>query len=207
LLQLFAYPLWGTLNDRIGVKRMLVLATIVATPGGILWMVVQPQWWWVAPFTVCVAAAGWSGVNLGASNLMLQMSQARGGRRLGTSYIAGSSIAMAIGGCLGGLTGGVIAESLQGWSGVWFGLPVTYHIVLFAISSGLRVVALAFLVKVTEPRPVIQQGAARVAVECLLAHLYSTVSLPYRVAVWLGRTPQILRPIARLGQRRDRKAA
>jgi len=101
---------------------------------------------------VLISVAAWSGVGTASFSLMLRMSASRAGRRQGTAFLAVNSVTMAVAGALSGVLGGSIAAYLgSSWHASLFGLPLTYHSVLFLISSSLRILALPWLFFLHEP--------------------------------------------------------
>lgn len=220
---------WGKLNDRVGVKRVLVLGTTIAIPGGAMWLFVRPETWWLSFATNAIAAFGWTGVFLAINNMIMQVGSSRQSgkpregqpQRLGSAFIAIDSIAVAVGGCAGGLFAGIVADRLTvgevAWSGSLLGLPVSWHLVIMISSSLLRVCALGWLLGVREPRQINADGAVKIVVIRFAEHLSATATMPMRTLTWLRTTGVDMRrsPIARLGRtgaaryarRRRRRAA
>lgn len=160
VVSLFSMRLWGTLVDRWGCRRVLLVAGLLIINGASVWAFVTPSTLWTGYLLVLISSLGWPGMELATSNLLYSMSESgRGGERLGSAYAALNSAVVAVMGTLSGLLGGGIAELLKDWSypvGEW---RLTYHVVLFVISGLLRIVALAWVLGLRDdgrraPRPV-----------------------------------------------------
>jgi hypothetical protein len=119
-----------------------------------------------------------------------------GQRTGGTAHVAVNAIAIAIGGLLSGLLAGAIAAQLQGWSWVLPGLGIvlTYHGVLFVISSALRTAALLFALKLEEPAAAGTRDAFRYVSGSIYGNVRQAVLLPTRI---VGRAARISYRITR----------
>jgi len=151
VVSLFAMRTWGTLVDRWGCRRVLLVGGLLIINGASVWAFVTPATLWWGYLLVLISSLGWPGMELATSNLLYSMSESgRGGERLGSAYAALNSAVVAIMGTLSGLLGGGVAELLKNWSypvGEW---RLTYHVVLFIISGLLRIVALAWVLGLRE---------------------------------------------------------
>ena len=101
---------------------------------------------------------------------------------------------VALSGTLSGLFGGVLARSLHDWHGSLFGLPLTYHGILFLLSSGLRGVALLWLRGIDDPRAFPARDALRYMAADMYSNLQQTLFVPVRI---LGRWTYKLASIRR----------
>ncbi len=165
-------PLWGRAIDRFGSRVVLLLAGLLVVNGASAWIFVRPESWRPGYFLVLISAAAWPGVELGSFNLLLRMSESRGGNNPGTATIAINSLVIAIAGCLSGLFGGAMAEWLgSDWQGSLFGWPLSFHGVLFLISAAVRLAALGWLIGLVEDSGV----ATRVAIRYFAAGVYSNL--------------------------------
>jgi len=152
LVAILVVRAWGRLVDRWGCKPTLLVGTVLVLHGAAAWVFVTPEHPWGGYAGVLVSVAAWSGVEVASFNLMLRMSASHGGRRQGSAYLALNSVTIAAAAALSGVLGGTVANWLgRDWSGSLLGLPLTYHGVLFLISSGLRFLALPWLILLQEP--------------------------------------------------------
>ena len=125
------------------------------------------------------------------------MSQSMGGRRYGTAYIAMTSFVTAVAGILSGLFGGAIAQWLEHWHGMLFGWPLTYHSVLFLLSSGLRLVALVFLIGLEDKGAYSTRMALRHMGSLLYSNAQQVVVVPARVIYHIARATYRLKDLKR----------
>jgi len=152
LISLLAMGVWGKLVDRLGCKPVLVIGTFGVIHGAVAWILVTPEEPWLGYVAVLASVVAWTGVDAASFNLMLRLSASHGGRRQGSAYLALNSVAIAAAGALSGVLGGTVAGWLgRDWHGALLGLPLTYHGVLFIISSALRVLALPWVFLLHEP--------------------------------------------------------
>jgi MFS family permease len=195
---LVSVPVWGRLIDKIGRKPVLIIAGIFVVQGGIVWLLVSRDAWFPGYLVVLIASFAWPGVDLASSNILLGMSE----RRSGSAYVAINSIVVAIAGTASGIFGGVVAHYLRDWHGSFFGLPLTYHAVLFFISGVLRAASLLWLPGVEEPRAFSAREAFRFMAVNMYSNLQETLYVPVRL---FGRWTYKLVPRGRfIGKRPPR---
>lgn len=182
LVVFFAVPFWGRMIDRLGRKPVAIIATACVIHGGAIWVLVREGHLMPAYLGVLVAAFAWPGVDLASYNILLGLVSERGGARRNTAYVALNSMMVAAAGTASGLLGGVLARWLKDWHGELFGLPLTYHGLLFLMSAVFRIIALVSLRSIEDPRAF----SARQAVQYMAADMYSnlqnTLMMPLRLA-------------------------
>jgi len=99
-----------------------------------------------------------------------------------------NSVAIAVAGALSGVLGGAVAGWLgKDWHGALLGLPLTYHGVLFIISSALRVMALPWLFLLHEPGAHTPSAAVQYVLTAAQAKLQQAVRRPLDAMRQLGR--------------------
>jgi MFS family permease len=194
LAAMVSYPFWGRMVDRFGPRTVMLVAGLFVINGATAWMFVRPESWRWGYLLVLFATVAWPAMELASFNLLLRISQSRGGLA-DTAPVAINSAVTAVAGALSGLFGGAVAEWLKDWQGTLLGWPLTYHGVLFIISAVLRAAALAWVFGLHEER----QVSTRTAIRYMAVHLYSNVQqvvlLPLRQFGWLGElTYKLTRP-------------
>jgi MFS family permease len=181
---------WGRLMDRIGRRPVMVIALLILSTGGVAWIFVTPEDWYLGYLVVLIAVMAWPAIEVGNFNILLSLSRSRDGAGAGSAYIAVNSLVVAIAGVLSGLYGGTVASLLgEGWS--WqipvIDWPVTYHGVLFALSSVARIGAVGCLVLLHEPGAWRTRDAARYMVANIYSNVQQAVFLPARMVGTGGR--------------------
>jgi len=187
VVAMFAQVFWGHMIDRYGRKPILVIATCLIIHGAVVWLLVTNDHWVVGLVIVQLATFAWTGIDLASFNMLLGMSEAGEGRRYGTAYSAVSSVITALAGILSGLFGGAIAETFKDWHGMWFGIPVTYHAIIFAVSSGLRVFALFWLPGMKDEGAFHTRDSLRYIAADMYSSLLQIAVLPVRLVRHMGR--------------------
>ncbi|MCX7886468.1 MAG: MFS transporter [Verrucomicrobiae bacterium] len=190
------YPVWGRLIDRLGRKPVLIVCTLVLSLGAVSWIFVTRERWLPGFALVTIATMMWPGVELGNFNVLLGLSTAREDSRQRSAHVAINSTVAAISGIVSGIFGGVVAQRLEHWHGSFFGLPLTFHGVLFLIAGGLRVVAALWLVRLEDPGAETTRAALRYMGANLYSNLQQAVFVPGRL-LW-----QVARWTYRLGRGR-----
>jgi MFS family permease len=107
------------------------------------------------------------------------------GRGGGSAYIAMHSLAMALGGILSGVLGAFVAKvaiDFQ-WHIPSLGMQLTYHHLLFVISSSIRVVAVIWALTIQEAGSAPVPIAMRIAGAELWSNVRRSVTFPARAAV------------------------
>jgi len=182
MVALFAVPFWGRMIDRLGRKPVALIATACVVHGGIIWVVIRNGSLMPAYLGVLVAAFAWPGVELASYNIMLGLIRQHRNAGQNTAYVALNSVVVAASGAASGLFGGLLASRLKNWHGDFFGLPMTYHCILFAMSAGFRILAVWSLRGIDDPRAF----SARQAMEFMAVDMYSNlqaaVTAPLRLA-------------------------
>jgi len=148
----------------------------------------------VAAFASVFGGIAWTGVQLAQNNVILGFSDGQGRSK----YIAASSVLISLGGILGGLFGGVVAQLLEMLAGSWGQTRLDigplhwnqWH-ATFAISFVTRLLAVLWLVHMPDP------GAAttRAMIRHVSVNVYNAVSTmlfyPLRVFGWgRGEDPE-----------------
>lgn len=195
IITMLALPIWGRLVDRFGRKPVLIIAGLLVVIGPLPWMFITKSNWWQAYTVAAISTFAWPGIELANFNILLGMSESRGGRRYGTAYIAVISLVSAGAGVLSGLFGGVLAEWLKDFQGSLFGWPLTYHGVLFIISSFLRLAALAWLIGLEDTGAYSARSTFRYLAGTLYSNLQQVVVVPIRFAIHVGRLTYKLNPM------------
>lgn len=132
---------WGRLADKIGNRPLLILLGIVAALMPLLWLGTGDNslcLWLGLPLLHLLSGGTWAAIDLCSNNIQLSLAP----RRNQATYFAIASAVAGICGAFGATVGGFLAE--QPFFG---GLPG-----LFALTSGLRLLALLPLLLVWEQR-------------------------------------------------------
>jgi MFS family permease len=182
------YPIWGRLVDRLGRKPVLLIAGILVVNGGAAWAFVRPGNWWLGYIAVLLATAAWPGIEVGNFNLLLNLTVSKNGRsRQGSAYSAINSLVVAVSGILSGLFGGFIAHAFKDWHGMLWGVPLTYHSLLFLISAGLRFASLGWLIGLKDTGSQSTRFAMRYVITSFYSNVQQAVFTPIRVLGRLGK--------------------
>ncbi|MGC9453285.1 MAG: MFS transporter [Phycisphaerae bacterium] len=123
------------------------------------WEVIGPEAplgaWLIISLSVIIGGTGWTGINLAREGIMMGFADGPGRSR----YVAAQAVIISGGGMLGGLTGGLLAQSLSHLhdSPIVIGpfLWNNWH-ATFVLSLAARITALVLALRMAEP------GAARV---------------------------------------------
>jgi MFS family permease len=182
LVALLSLPFWGRMIDRLGRKPVALIATALVVPGGAVWTLVQPGHIFPGYFGVAIAAFAWPGVELAGYNILLGLVRKRPGGGQNTAYVAVNSVVVATAGTISGLFGGLLAGSLKHWKGDLWGLPLTYHGILFLLSAVFRLLALWSLRGIEDPRAFRTREALRHMTAEMYSNLQATVMTPVRLA-------------------------
>jgi MFS family permease len=154
VISLLGMRFWGRKVDDWGIRRVMLIAGVLIINGATTWALITPATKWTGYIAVLLSAFAWPAMELAAGNLLYSLSESRrDGANPGSAYVAITSAVVAIFGTLSGLFGGWVAELLQHWHTTVGGWPVTFHVVLFFISAGLRIVALLFIWAMRDERP------------------------------------------------------
>lgn len=199
--QMLTYPIWGRLTDRLGQRPVLIIAGVLVVNGASAWILVTPDNWWLGYTAVLLTAAAWPGVELGNLNMLLGMSRSQGQGRGRSAYVAINSVVVGVAGIASGLFGGVLAELLEHWEGSLFGWKLTYHGILFLLSALLRLVAVGWVLSLTEPGAARTRDAIRYVITNVYSNMQQAVFMPTRRLGFLRRSTFALfrrpRPLTR----------
>jgi MFS family permease len=157
VVAMLCVPLWGKVIDRFGRRPTMILTGLLVLHGAAVWMLLATPFVGLAVGLAVIVMIAWPGLDLGSLNLMFGLSTMPGTRRQNSSYTAVASVVFATAGVVSGLFGAAVAKLLGDWHGSLFGVPVTYHGVLFIISGVLRLLSLLWLI------PLKDEGSSTVA--------------------------------------------
>ena len=122
----------------------------------------------------------WTGVALAQNNILLSYSDGRGRSK----YVAAAAVLASVGGILGGLTGGTVAQHLQFLQAhplEWGIFRWNQWHVTFAISFVTRALAVLWLVNMVDPGAGRTRDMARYMVTSTYNNLAALVTFPLRV--------------------------
>ncbi len=182
VIGLMSLPFWGRMVDRLGRKPVLIIAGISVIPGALAWVFVAEGHWFPGYFGIMLAGFAWPGVELGYVNILLGLMERGRGKIRNTAYVAINSVVVASAGTLSGLFGGLLARELRDWHGSLLGVALTYHGVLFLISTVIRTLGLLFLRGIEEPRSFSARDAFRYMAGTMYSNLQNTLVAPVRLA-------------------------
>ena len=164
---------WGKLADRIGNRPILVLVGILVALTPVLWLATGADemsiWLWF-PLLHILAGGTWAAIDLCNNNLQLSVAPTQHH----ATYFAIAGAVTGVSGALGATTGGLLVQFSQ--AGGILGL--------FALSSGVRLLALLPLLFVREQ---VQQRSLRRAVQMLGQSVQQRLS-------FISRSPLRLEP-------------
>lgn len=133
--------LWGRLADRVGNRALLLGIGVLVAVTPLFWLTTganQASLWLLFPLLHVLAGATWAGIDLCNNNLQLGVAPVR----QQANYFAIAAAISGVCGALGTTAGGWLVESAH-----YGGMPG-----LFALSGGVRLVALLPLLFVHEQR-------------------------------------------------------
>ncbi len=139
-IRIFSFKYWGRLNDMFGSRKILIVTGFFSCFTPFLWLFVSN----VHQIAAIKIFDGfvWAGLDLVVFNYLLDVTPTN--KR--PQYIANHNFFAGMGVVFGALTGGLLAELLQGSAFLWFhGLQV-----VFLISFVLRLATLFVLPKIRE---------------------------------------------------------
>ena len=177
---------WGALIDRWGRRPVLILATATVSLSVIPWLLAQPDMPWVYALSALgclLGGAGWNGVNLAQTSVLLGYADGSGRSR----YVAASAVLISLGGVAGGLAGGELTQALAPLrENPWQLGPLLWTTWPVNIACGLGVFALAMVMLWHMPDP--GSGSTRDMVRAIRANAYGVIQnrllMPLRVFGW-----------------------
>lgn len=180
-------PIWGRIVDRFGRKPTLILVGLLIVPGSLGWIVVSREHWVWGYLPAVIAIMAWPGYEIANFNLFLSLSDGAPGRASSNAYVAINSTACAVAGILSGLLGGTLAQWLGDWHTTLLGTTITYHGVLFIISTVGRMLALLWLIGFHDTATGTPHDALRYFGTNLYSNLQQTIFIPGRLLQQLSR--------------------
>ena len=139
---------WGSLIDRFGSRPVIVMCASSISFIPLIWWIPRQDLLWILAFEGIYSGFLWAGFNLAAFNVPIANSP----KRNRTIYLAIFSVVTGIAFFAASLMGGWLAER---WSDIHWQLGpqtvVNYHL-LFAISSGLRLLSALLFLSFHEPK-------------------------------------------------------
>jgi MFS family permease len=194
VLRLMVYGAWGRLTDRLGKKPVILISGFFTVFGAVGWIFITPERFWVGYLVVMVVSLAWPGFEVANFNFILDLAGTRrrhtkagsavvaGG---GSSFVAVNSVVIAVAGSLSGLFGAAVAAKL-GSEWVWalpaMGIVLTYHGVLFAVSTVLRAAAMMIAMGLQEEHATRTRDAIRIMTTGFYSNMTRVVTTPVRVA-------------------------
>ena len=147
----FGMRFWAPLVERWGGKRVMLVAGLLVLNGANAWLAVTPSTKWLGCAVALVSAFAWPAMELAGGNLLYAFTQTtKDDTHPGSAYAAIVSAVIALSGTLSGFLGGLTAQALRDWHAVWWGIPLTFHAVLF---TAVRVFALLCLFGLADDTP------------------------------------------------------
>ncbi|MEM1212606.1 MAG: MFS transporter [Planctomycetota bacterium] len=189
---MFVRPAWGRACDRLGKRPTLIISSGCICFGAVGWMAMTPTLWWPGYLLVFLVTLAWPGLNLANLNFLLDFSKSatqsrQDERGAGAPAAALFAVCIAVSGGLSGLIGGSIAGLLEARSYTPLpesapGLTLNYFHALFLVSTLIRFVALAFALRLDEPKAAGTRDAIRYMTTGLYSNLRGAALTPTRWA-------------------------
>ena len=151
---------------------MLLIAGLLIVNGGTACIFVTRDYWYLGYIPVLVGTWAWPAIDLAGVKILMGLAEEKDAKGLASAYVAINAVVIAVAGTLSGLFGGVMAEWLGQWHGSLFTWPITYHGILLLISAALRLLALGWVLAMTEP----SAKSTHEAFRYLVANLYSNLN-------------------------------
>ncbi|MEE9464987.1 MAG: MFS transporter [Candidatus Neomarinimicrobiota bacterium] len=179
MIAMLIFRRWGLILDRFAVKSVLLVSGCLITILPLLWLLPTEGhigWLWII---AALSGIGWTGFNLSAYTYPMQHSP-----RIGRSYfLAYFSIVSGVGFVVASITGGLVAEWLDGWQLVVGGRVYMGHHVLFIITAFGRLAALMMLLRL----PDVAAPGALTLITRIGAGIWRTASLGRPFPRWIQR--------------------
>mgnify|MGYP005841534959 CR=1 FL=1 len=191
-MRLFCYGPWGRLTDRLGKKPVILISGFFTIFGAAGWLLCTAENWWVGYLLVLCVVVAWPGFEIATFNFILDLSGSRrrgvaegaSGGASGGAYVAMNSLTVAVAGGLSGLFASVIAAWLRDWTwatGV-MGIVLTYHGVLFIISTVLRAAAVLIAMTLREEHATRTRDAIRIMAGGFYSNVQRATVMPVELA-------------------------
>lgn len=149
---LVSMPLWGYLGDKFGNKPLIAICVFGVFTLPISWLFTSPENHPLTMFllTELNLAGGlfWAGVGLAQFNLLISMCPPE----RTSVYVAVMSAVTGVIGGISPLVGSIVMRTTEHWTSNFLGLAWNNFFLVFAITSALRLVALALLRPVADPK-------------------------------------------------------
>ncbi len=170
-----------------------------------LWRLAGGEWsWmsWLGYVAILLTTITWPGVELANFNIVMDLAGSKSGGKPGSkknesgaAYVVVNSIAVAIGGVLSGLFASVLTKHIEGirMAVPMLGIVLTYHGVLFIVSSLLRLMAVLFVLRLHEPKAVGTRAAIEFMGQTFYANVRNVVVVPSRVVEQAYRWTYLIR--------------
>jgi MFS family permease len=143
---LLSAPMWGYFSDKYGNKPVLFASGLLISLGPITWVLTDPALGnWNLPILIighAISGFSWTGVAVAQGNIIL----ANSSPELRSAAIALSQAVIAVVGFAGQMVGGEIMQRTMGVM-----TSDARYTLLFLLNSGMRIVAVGFLVIVNDP--------------------------------------------------------
>ena len=111
-VHMYSYGAWGRQIDRLGRRPVAIVAVLLMLVGPIGWFMVgqqDPTTRWIGVCVAMIAAFSFSGFEIANLNMLLAITESRNGAGGGSAYVAVNGLAIAAGGVLSGMIGGLLA--------------------------------------------------------------------------------------------------
>jgi MFS family permease len=184
LAMMFFLPSWGKAVDKMGKKPVLAIASLGLVPVGLGWCLMTAGNTYLGYVLSALGTVLFAGVEVANMNMMMEMAGTDDENGGGSAYPAVNTMIINIAGCLGGLSSGLVAQSLKDWHWVTAFKTFTFYDVLFAGSAFVRLLAVVVFL------PHIHEAGARPvgeAIRFVTANVYNNLSnavqQPFR---WIG---------------------
>lgn len=193
VLQLIMLPAWGAAVDKMGKRPLLIIGALGLVPMGFGWCLMSQDLPWLGYLLYAGGATLWTGMEVANFNAVIDANGHRshaGDRPAsgGSGYHAVNTVIINVGGCAGGLTAGLIAQQLSGWT--WQPLAglraVDSFDALFALSGTVRLAALAAFV------PLLHEPTAKSVAQT--ARFMARFTLDRLTARWVKLADRWARP-------------
>ena len=184
IVHLSVYPMWGRLVDRFGRKPVMAAAVFGLTWGPMGWILMVTG---TAPIlgyaVVFFALMFWPGLDVASTNIMLDFAGTRGQQATGTALVAVNSVAVAIGGSVSGLIGAAVAGA---FGDIALAVPLlegtlSYHALLFVLSTVLRLAAFCCILPFKEPEAAPTRDVIRFMTSALYGNVRQALLMATRV--------------------------